>query len=67
MPHATLDGIRARDESCGSGDPVLMLSSLGGPAVGWLLPVRDLAPRYRVITLDNRGAGETDMQEVTRP
>ena len=57
MPFATLNGHRAHYETYGQGDPLLLVSGLGGPAVGWLLQVKDLSPRYQVITLDNRGVG----------
>ena len=61
MPYATLNGIRVHYETYGAGDPVLLISGLGGPAVGWLLQVRELSQRYHVITFDNRGVGETAM------
>lgn len=64
MPFATLNGNRAHYEVYGQGDPVLLVSGLGGAAVGWLLQVKDLSPRYRVITLDNRGVGETEMSDL---
>jgi len=64
MPFATLNGNRAHYEAYGQGDPVLLVSGLGGPAIGWLLQVKDLSARYRVITLDNRGVGETQMSDL---
>jgi pimeloyl-ACP methyl ester carboxylesterase len=64
MPHATLNGKRAHYETYGQGDPLLLVSGLGGPAVGWLLQVKDLSPRYQVITLDNRGVGESQMPDL---
>ncbi len=32
MPHATLNGNRAHYETYGQGDPLLLVSGLGGPA-----------------------------------
>lgn len=61
MPYATVNGIRMHYETYGDGDPVLLVSGLGAPAVGWLFQVRDLSPRHHVITFDNRGVGETEM------
>ena len=64
MPYATLNGIRIHYEVYGQGDPVLLVSGLGGAAVGWLLQVKDLSARYQVITFDNRGVGESDVPEL---
>lgn len=61
MPYATINKVRLHYEVAGPGDPVLLISGLSAPAVGWLLQVRDLAPRFQVITFDNRGVGETDL------
>lgn len=64
MPHATLNGARLHYEVSGQGDPVLLISGLGGAAVGWLLQVKDLSARYQVITLDNRGVGESEVPDL---
>src|SRR5262249_47271166 len=64
MPHATLNGARLHYEVYGQGDPVLLISGLGGAAVGWLLQVKDLSARYQVITLDNRGVGESEIPDL---
>ncbi len=61
MPYASVNGIRMHYETYGAGDPVLLVSGLGGPAVGWLFQVRDLSQHYHVVAFDNRGVGETDM------
>ncbi len=61
MPYAKLNGIRAHYETYGAGDPVLLVNGLGSPAVNWLFQVRDLSPHFRVVTLDNRGVGETSV------
>ena len=64
MPHATLNGARLHYEVYGQGDPVLLVSGLGGAAIGWLLQVKDLSARYQVITLDNRGVGESEVPDL---
>jgi pimeloyl-ACP methyl ester carboxylesterase len=61
MPYAKLNDIRTHYETYGEGDPVLLVNGLGSPAVNWLFQVRDLSPHFRVITLDNRGVGETSV------
>ncbi len=56
------DGIRLHYEVVGrrSGPPVLLIQGLGADKHGWDLQRLALAPRYRTIALDNRGAGRSD-------
>ena len=56
------DGIRLHYEAIGrrNGPPVLMIQGLGTDKHGWDLQRIALAPRYRTIALDNRGAGRSD-------
>jgi 3-oxoadipate enol-lactonase len=64
MPYAALNGIRIHYDTHGEGDPVLLISGLSAPSANWLFQVKGLAPHYRVITFDNRGAGESDLPEA---
>ena len=50
-------GVAWYDE--GAGDPVLLVMGLAYPAASWFRQVPVLAAHHRVLTLDNRGAGET--------
>ena len=62
MPYArAADGIRLhyRYRPPG-GPPVLLIQGLGADKHGWDLQRLALAPRYRTIALDNRGAGRSD-------
>ena len=61
MPYAIINRIRMHYEIAGQGDPVLLISGLSAPAVNWALQVKALAPHFQVVTLDNRGVGETDL------
>jgi pimeloyl-ACP methyl ester carboxylesterase len=61
MAYAIVNGIRLHYDAVGDGAAVLLLSGLGAPAVGWALQVRTLATHFRVVTLDNRGVGESDL------
>lgn len=56
------DGARLHYEVTGrpGGDPVLMIQGLGADKNGWNLQRWALGFRYRVIALDNRGAGRSD-------
>jgi 3-oxoadipate enol-lactonase len=44
----------------GGGDPVLLIQGLGADMTGWTFQRVALAPRYRTIAVDNRGAGRSD-------
>jgi 3-oxoadipate enol-lactonase len=63
MPYArSSDGIRLHYEVLGRANatPVLMIQGLGADKHGWDMQRFALALRYRVIALDNRGAGRSD-------
>lgn len=61
MAFAIVNKIRIHYEIAGQGDPVLMINGLSAPAVNWALQVRALSARFRVVTFDNRGVGESDL------
>jgi len=61
MAYAIVNGIRIHYEVTGAGDAALLLNGLGAPAASWALQVKALAPHFRVVTLDNRGVGESDL------
>lgn len=50
-------------ESRGDGHPLLLVMGLGYARWGWGPIVEPLAERYRVLTFDNRGIGESDKPE----
>lgn len=63
MPYArAADGVRLHYEVHGRRDApaVLMIQGLGADKHGWDLQRFVLATRYRVVALDNRGAGRSD-------
>ena len=63
MPYArATDGVRLHYEVLGrSGStPVLMIQGLGADKHGWDMQRFPMALQYRVIALDNRGAGRSD-------
>jgi pimeloyl-ACP methyl ester carboxylesterase len=57
----TPNGIAWYDE--GTGSPVLLVMGLAYPAAAWFRQVPVLAQQHRVLTLDNRGTGETGLVE----
>ena len=44
MAYAIINGIRLHYDVTGEGPPVLLISGLGSPAVGWALQTKALAP-----------------------
>jgi 3-oxoadipate enol-lactonase len=63
MPHVrSSDGARLHYGLTGrrGGPPVLLIQGLGADKHLWTLQRLALAPRYRTIALDNRGAGRSD-------
>ena len=60
MPIAEANGIRIYYEVHGQGYPLLTITGLGYGAWFWHRFAPLLAHRYRVITFDNRGAGQSD-------
>ena len=57
--YANVNGIRVYYESHGTGQPVVLVHGLGLSSDMWHYQVPALAERYRVITIDNRGFGQT--------
>lgn len=60
MPFVSTNGIRLYYEVHGAGAPLVLLSGLGYPAWQWHRMVPLLAQQLQVITLDNRGVGQSD-------
>lgn len=56
------DGTRLHYEVVGrrGAEPVLLVQGLGADSHGWVLQRFALAARYRVVLMDNRGAGRSD-------
>ena len=59
MPTVPIRDINVYYEESGSGEPLILIMGLGGDLQAWALQVPALARHFRVITLDNRGAGRT--------
>jgi pimeloyl-ACP methyl ester carboxylesterase len=60
MPDFHHDGIKLHYSDSGRGDPLLLITGLGFGSWSWYLQTPAFAPRYRVIAIDNRGAGDSD-------
>lgn len=60
MPYVDNADARVYFETHGQGEPLLLIMGLGGHSRSWAFQVPALAQHYRVITIDNRGAGLSD-------
>jgi pimeloyl-ACP methyl ester carboxylesterase len=59
MPTAPIRDILTYYEDAGSGDPLFLIMGYSGDLQAWAFQVPVLSKHFRVITLDNRGAGRT--------
>ena len=60
MPFLERDGVRIFYEAAGKGPPVLLSHGYSATSRMWRGQVEALAPRYRIITWDMRGHGQSD-------
>jgi len=60
MPKVQANGIEMAYEISGQGHPLLLIAGVGYGAWFWHSIAPALAEHYRVITFDNRGAGDSD-------
>lgn len=60
MPYIDCDGVKISYSDEGSGRPILLSHGYSATKQMWRGQVRALSPRYRVITWDMRGHGESD-------
>lgn len=61
MPACTHGNIAIHYRESGSGEPVLLVHGLGSRGSDWQPQVEALAGRYRVIAVDLRGHGDSDV------
>jgi 3-oxoadipate enol-lactonase len=60
MPTVSVDGLRMYYELTGAGPPLVLIGGLGLDLSECGQLIDALAPHYRVLAFDNRGAGRTD-------
>ncbi|MBA1146690.1 alpha/beta fold hydrolase [Ectothiorhodospiraceae bacterium WFHF3C12] len=64
MPYASNGETRLYYEAHGDGPPLALVMGLGGSIQAWGMQIPKLSQRYRVIAMDNRGAGRSDKPDV---
>ena len=60
MPKVKVNGINLYYEEYGQGEPLIFIPGLGGTTKLFFFQIPFFKEHFRVITFDNRGAGETD-------
>ena len=64
MPKVQVNEVEIAYRVRGEGDPVVLIGGFTMVKESWGLQVQGLARHFRVITLDNRGVGETRIPAV---
>jgi pimeloyl-ACP methyl ester carboxylesterase len=64
MSTVTVNGVRLHYVEAGQGDPLLLIMGFGGDHLAWAFQVPAFAGRYRVISFDNRGAGQSEVPDL---
>jgi len=64
MPKANIGDAEIYYEEHGSGEPLLLVSGLGGTAAYWKANLPALSAKYRVIVHDHRGAGQSTHSKI---
>lgn len=59
MPHFHHDGIDLHYDVTGDGPPLMLVAGLAADSAFYAPSLRGLSARFRVVTIDNRGAGQT--------
>lgn len=62
MPRVEVGGRRLHVEDIGTGEPVVLISGLGGDHRAFAVPQRALGKQYRVLAPDNRDVGQSDRE-----
>jgi 3-oxoadipate enol-lactonase len=60
MPTIQVNDLRMYYEVHGEGEPLVLIGGLGNNLTEWSGIIEWLAPKYKVIAFDNRGAGRTE-------
>jgi aminoacrylate hydrolase len=63
MPKAAVNGIEIHYELQGKGDPVMLITGLGGSGWGWGPQIPRFAKEFLTIVPDHRGAGQSSHPE----
>ncbi|MFX1501167.1 MAG: alpha/beta fold hydrolase [Promethearchaeota archaeon] len=59
-----INGIRICYQIHGEGYPVFLLHGFAAKKEYWIAQIKDLSKKFKIITLDNRGAGKSDRPNI---
>lgn len=59
MPIAKLSTVEMYYEIHGKGEPLVLVAGFSADHLGWMMVLDELAQQFKVIVLDNRGAGQS--------
>ena len=62
--YANVNGVKLCYEINGEGYPLFLIHGFGGKKESWVAQIPDLSKHFKVITLDNRGAGKSERPEA---
>ena len=63
MPYLQCNGISVYYETYGEGQPIILISGLGGDRTFWQPSIENFAANFQMILFDTRGIGRTDAPE----
>ncbi len=63
MSTVQLNGITLHYESIGTGDPLVLIAGFASDHLSWRPVVKFFSQQYRVVTFDNRGAGQSSVPD----
>jgi pimeloyl-ACP methyl ester carboxylesterase len=64
MPYANVNGIKIYYEIYGEGYPVVLIGGLGSEIQSWADQITIYSKHFKVIVVDNRGAGKSDKPDA---
>ncbi len=64
MPRVRVGDIEMFYVEAGAGEPLVLIMGFGGDHTAWAFQMPVFAQRYRVIAVDNRGAGQSDQPDA---
>ncbi|HEY97129.1 MAG TPA: alpha/beta hydrolase [Dehalococcoidia bacterium] len=64
MPKVKVGDINMYYEVHGEGEPLVLVTGVGGNLTRWFRSISGLSKEYQVIVFDNRGMGRTDIPDI---